>query len=126
VVAYEPGAFYRRELPPLLTALKNLGPVEGVVVDGFCWLGADRPGLGARLYEALGSRAWVVGVAKRPFHGQPGLPVRRGTTKPLWVTTCGLETERAVRAVASMHGPFRIPTLLKRADQLARDLSGII
>ena len=124
VAAYEAGAFYRRELPALLAALEVVGPVDGVVVDGFCWLGPDRPGLGAHLHEALGRRGWVVGVAKRPFHDLPGLQAVRANTRPLWVTACGYEPADAVRAVESMHGPFRIPTLLKRADQLARSSPG--
>lgn len=122
VEPYEPGAFFRRELPALLKTLESL-PVEvgGLVIDGFCWLGADRPGLGAHLYETLRGKAWVVGVAKRPFQGHPGLPVVRGNaTQPLWVTACGMNPEQAARWVQSMHGPYRLPTLLKRADQLAR------
>ncbi len=119
--AYEPGAFYRRELPALLRTLESLPlPVDGVVVDGFCWLGVERPGLGAYLYEALGGRSWVVGVAKRAFHGEPGLPVSRWGSKPLWVTSCGMDAEKAAERVLSMHGPYRLPTLLKRVDQLSR------
>lgn len=122
VEPYEPGAFYKRELPALLKCLRSLPfPVEGVVVDGFCWLGAERPGLGARLHEALGKKFWVLGVAKTSFHGNPGVPVVRGnTSKPLWVTACGMAVEEGADRVRSMHGPFRMPTLLKRVDQLAR------
>jgi deoxyribonuclease V len=118
---YQPGEFYRRELPPLLKTLSTFSTLpEGIVVDGFCWLGQDRPGLGAHLYEALGRQAWVVGVAKRPFQGNPGVPVERGSTRPLWVTACGLSPEKAAGWVQSMHGPYRLPTLLKRVDQLSR------
>ncbi len=122
VAPYQPGAFYLRELPPLLHALERLPTVPtGIVVDGFCWLGPERPGLGVHLWEALGRRGWVVGVAKTPFQGHPGLPVVRGnTTKPLWVTACGVEAQWAAERVQSMHGPYRMPTLLKRVDQLAR------
>lgn len=122
VADYEPGAFYRRELPPLLHALETLGTVpDGVIVDGFCWLAAERPGLGVHLWEALGRRGWVVGVAKTSFQGHPGLPVVRGnTSKPLWVTACGVEPQWAADRIQSMHGPYRSPTLLKRVDQLAR------
>ena len=62
---YEPGQFFRRELPCLLAVLKTLPPVDVVIVDGFVWLGAgNKPGLGAHLYHALGERTPVVGVAK--------------------------------------------------------------
>ena len=51
VEPYEPGNFYRRELPCILSVLQML-PLspEIVVVDGYVWLASvDRPGLGARL-----------------------------------------------------------------------------
>lgn len=121
VVAYEPGEFYRRELPALLRTLESLvEPVDGVLVDGFCWLGLHRPGLGWHLHQALAERCWVIGVAKRPFHGEPGLPVSRAGSKPLWVTACGMDQQRAADCILSMHGPFRLPTLIKRTDQLSR------
>lgn len=123
VASYEPGAFYKRELPCLLQALKALPPVGLVILDAYCWLGPERPGLGARLYEALDQRCPVVGVAKTAFQGQPGTPVTRGASlTPLYVTACGLEEIEAADRVKSMHGAFRIPTLLKRVDQLARGL----
>jgi deoxyribonuclease V len=68
VAEYVPGEFYRRELPCLLAVLDRCPvPPDLIVVDGFVWLGPDRPGLGARLYEALGGRAPVVGVGKTSF-----------------------------------------------------------
>jgi deoxyribonuclease V len=38
----------------------------------------------------------------------------------LFVTAAGIAPPRAADLVRSMHGPHRIPTLLKRTDQLAR------
>jgi deoxyribonuclease V len=64
---YEPGGFYRRELPHLLAAVQQVEarhPCDAIIVDGDVWLDAGEPGLGARLYEALGRRAAVIGVAK--------------------------------------------------------------
>ncbi len=69
VAPYEPGAFYRRELPCILAVLATVRDVELVVVDGYVWLARARPGLGARLHEALGARVPVVGVAKTAFRG---------------------------------------------------------
>jgi deoxyribonuclease V len=34
----------------------------------------------------------------------------------------GIDPREAATLVAGMHGPHRIPTLLRRADQLARGL----
>lgn len=124
--AYQPGAFYERELPYLLEVLERMPPLELVIVDAYVWLGPDRPGLGKRLHDARGGP--IVGVAKTRFAGaDPGpgpfaaLEVRRGDSdRPLYVTAVGLDPAVAARHVAAMHGEFRLPTLLRRADALAR------
>src|SRR2546430_11012537 len=54
VEPYQPGEFYRRELPCLLQVLASGPAAEIVIIDGYVWLGAGRPGLGARLYESIG------------------------------------------------------------------------
>jgi deoxyribonuclease V len=47
--------------------------------------------------------------------------VRRGDSqKPLYVTAAGVSAEDAASRISEMHGPFRIPTLLKQVDTLAR------
>ncbi|HKE18003.1 MAG TPA: endonuclease V [Kofleriaceae bacterium] len=122
---YEPGALYRRELPPLLAVLAALpAPPDIVVVDGFAWLARERPGLGVHLHGALEGRAAVVGVAKSPFAGASAIPVRRGSSdRPLWVTAIGIDAREAAAQVAAMHGTNRLPTLLVRADHLARGLT---
>ena len=65
---YQPGEFYRRELPPLLAGLELLPALPSIVViDAYVWLDENgRKGLGAHLYEALEGKAAVVGVAKGP------------------------------------------------------------
>ncbi len=122
---YVPGQFYRRELPCLLAVLGRVAePLEVVVIDGYVWLGDEtHPGLGAHLYEALGRRVPVVGVAKTRFHSaRLAVPVVRGrdSTRPLFVTAAGLDAALAGEWVRSMHGDYRLPTLLKRVDQLCR------
>lgn len=121
---YEPGQFYRRELPHLLAVLGTVGePLEAVIIDGYVWLGEERPGLGAHLYEALGRGVPVIGVAKTAFHSHPNaLPVVRGQSRrPLYVTAVGMDAQAAAEAVRRMHGPSRLPTLLQRVDRLCRD-----
>jgi deoxyribonuclease V len=121
---YEPGAFYKRELSFLreaVTLVERRHPVEAGVIDGHVWLREAQPGLGARLHEALGSRMAVIGVAKAAFAGGSAVPVLRGdSSRPLFVTAAGMNAHRAAELVRGMHGPHRLPTLLKRADQLAR------
>jgi deoxyribonuclease V len=128
--AYEPGAFYKRELPLLLAVLHELQhPPRLVIVDGYVWLGdtvgpGGSPGLGAMLYKALGECSPVVGVAKTRFAGaSAGLPViRGGSGRPLYVSAVGMAATEAARCVQSMHGHHRIPTLLRLVDRAARDM----
>lgn len=117
---YVPGAFVERELPYLRAALAGVtASLETIVIDGHVWLGVDRKGLGAHLYDVIGVP--VIGVAKSAFVGAPSLAVVRGASaRPLHVTAAGIDPAVAAAAIASMHGPFRLPTLLKRADSLAR------
>ncbi len=121
VAPYESGAFYKRELPCVLAALAMLSTTpEIVIVDGHVWLEHGKPGLGARLLEAEPHIRTVVGVAKTRFVGSPAMPVLRGTsTAPLWVDEAGVAVD-AVKRVAEMHGPSRVPTMLRLVDQLCR------
>jgi deoxyribonuclease V len=127
VAAYEPGQFYKRELPCALAVLNRLpAPPALIVVDGYVWLGPDRPGLGKHLFDALvarGPRAAVVGVAKNRFAGAPGLDVFRGqSARPLFVTAEGIDVEASAGHVRAMHGAHRFPTLLSWVDKVARGL----
>lgn len=119
VAEYEPGAFYKRELPCLLGVLVSGSRADVVVIDGYVWLAGGAPGLGAHLHAAVGVA--VVGVAKTRFAGADAVPVRRGASRsPLFVTAAGMTAEAAAGHIAAMHGPYRIPSLLKRVDALAR------
>jgi deoxyribonuclease V len=124
VQPYEPGSFYKRELPCLLELLEPVNDrVETIIVDGYVWLGPEnRPGLGAHLYETLGEQTPVIGVAKSIFGGATNAEaVLRGRSKrPLFVTAAGMDPLIAANNIQGMHGPHRIPTLLKRVDQLCR------
>ena len=124
IAPYQPGEFYRRELPCVLAVLERGPAVDVVVVDGYVWLGSGRPGLGAHLYRALGERTVVVGVAKSRFVGATdAVPVYRGNGRStLYVTAAGVSAEEAAGWVAGMHGPYRVPSMLRRVDQLARGL----
>jgi deoxyribonuclease V len=121
---YEPGEFYKRELPALLRLLdESPVRVSTLIVDGYVWLSGDgRPGLGARLYEAMARAAPVIGVAKTRFRGDCWSKevFRGGSAAPLYVTSAGMPVEEAASAIAKMSGAHRIPTLLKQADDLAR------
>lgn len=69
VAAYEPGNFYKRELPCLLAVLLILPAMEHLMIDGNVWLDEDKPGLGAHLYETMNRVVPVIGVAKTSYRG---------------------------------------------------------
>jgi deoxyribonuclease V len=121
---YEPGAFYKRELPCLLGLLGEyrLQPTH-LVIDGYVDLDeAGRPGLGRHLYDALGRKVAVIGVAKTSFAGIADRCAiyRSASARPLYVTCAGVELAWAQAQILSMHGAHRIPTLLKMVDQQCR------
>jgi deoxyribonuclease V len=123
IAPYEPGAFYKRELPCLLEVLRRAPPLTHVVIDGYVFLDANRtPGLGARLYDALGGKTAVLGLAKTSYQGSlmSTAIARPGSTKPLYLTSIGIDDAEAVALVSQLHGAHRLPTLVKRVDSLAR------
>ncbi|RKH47603.1 endonuclease V [Corallococcus sicarius] len=120
---YEPGHFYRRELPHLLRVLAAVQePLKAIIVDGYVWLGEEKPGLGAHLYEALCRTVPIVGVAKTPYVSTGSAqPIVRGQSlRPLLITAIGMETASAAQQVRRMHGASRMPTMLTRVDRLCR------
>jgi deoxyinosine 3'endonuclease (endonuclease V) len=93
-------------------------------VDGYVVLGT-RPGLGSHLFEALDGRIPVIGVAKSEFAGSDAARVSRGRSgRPLFITAVGMSVETAAACIQAMHGPYRIPTLLRHVDRLAREKAG--
>lgn len=127
VAPYESGRFFQRELPCLLAILSGLHEPPGVaIIDGYVWLGPDaRPGLGAHLFDALNRATPVIGVAKSAFAGAPAVEVLRGQSRtPLYVTTAGMDVDRAAEQIRNMHGAHRIPTMLRLVDQLSRTSGG--
>jgi len=121
---YQPGNFYKRELPCILRLLDehNLKP-DIILVDGYVFLdGTKAAGLGKYLYDALEYKPIVIGVAKRAFKDiSPKYAVYRGESKnPLYVTSVGLDVSFALEGIARMHGEYRIPDLLKKVDQVCR------
>jgi len=121
---YHPGNFYKRELPVVLQLLRQMEHnLQAIFVDGHVWLTADlQPGLGAHLYRALDERVPVIGVAKNPYRHCTAVAevLRGGSRKPLYVTAAGMRNDAAAEMVRKMHGPYRIPTLLKHVDSLSR------
>ena len=122
VAEYVPGQFYKRELPCILEILKfsDLPKISTIIVDGYVVLDdSGRKGLGAYLYEELNGHIPIIGVAKRSFHTlkEKVIPVKRGLSEnPLFITSMGVDLPESANKIQSMHGDYRIPTLLKILD----------
>ena len=121
VARYQPGEFYRRELPPIRAVLGGVDDLGLLIIDGYVTLDPDgRPGLGAYAHEEFGVS--VIGVAKTRYAlAVHAIPVVRGTAKrPLYVTAVGIPPADAAELVRTMTGSFRLPDALRRVDTLAR------
>lgn len=120
---YVPGRFFLRELRPLVAILDRVREVLScIIVDGYVTFGPNRPALGRYLFDRLGGRIAVIGVAKSKYGSAEGeIPIVRGSSlRPLYITAAGMSKQAAADAIAGMHGAHRIPTLLKAADRLSR------
>jgi len=96
-------------------------PVRTVIVDGHTWLGRGQPGLGKYLYDELRELVPVIGIAKRAFHQGCAFELLRGkSSNPLHVTVAGMHEVTLQGYLHQLHGPHRIPTLLKRVDAMSR------
>ncbi|MEM9776726.1 MAG: endonuclease V [Chloroflexota bacterium] len=126
VAPYQSGEFYKRELPCLIKLIDQLATLPSVfIVDGFVYLdGQKKMGLGAYLWEHVGRKVPVIGVAKKRFkENTAAVEITRGKSQtPLFVTAAGIDLQIASSQIMKMHGKFRISTLLKQVDQLCRDV----
>jgi len=124
---YEPGAFYKRELPCILEVLKksDLDKVDCIVIDGYVILDDNgKHGLGGYLYESLSRKIPIIGVAKRSFinNKKHVREVLRGSSEnPLFISSIGMDVDQAATLVKKMHGPYRMPDLLRIMDQKTKD-----
>jgi deoxyribonuclease V len=127
IAPYIPGQFYLRELPCILKLLNLVTEdLEIILVDGYVWLeDYQSPGLGAYLYERLNEKTSVIGIAKNRYkQSKVASEVIRGKSKkPLYVTAIGIDQDIAANYIAKMHGEFRIPTLLKKVDQISKNIN---
>lgn len=103
----------------------NLENIEVIIVDGFVYLDDDKKyGLGGHLYEKLNRQIPIIGVAKTNFASiekNKKALYRGDSIKPLYITSIGIDLEEAFKNIESMHGEFRMPTLLKELDRLTKE-----
>ncbi|MCE9544876.1 MAG: hypothetical protein K8T25_05075, partial [Planctomycetia bacterium] len=74
------------------------------------------------LHAAINQRCSIIGVAKNRYQNSRHADevLRGGSARPLFVTAIGMPQTNASAKIAAMAGEFRIPTLIRLADQLAR------
>jgi len=122
VSEYESGSFFKRELPCILHLLKNvtLEKISTIIVDSYVFLDDENKlGLGGYLYQKLNNKIPIIGVAKKAFHlnKKNVIEILRGeSTKPLYVSSVGVDLKLAANCIINMHGEYRTPTLLKLLD----------
>jgi len=127
VEEYIPGEFYKRELPCLLEVieLSDRELIKLIIVDSYVVLNDDgKFGLGAYLYEALGEKIPVIGVAKKNFlsNTKNVREVLRGESqKPLYVSSMGIDIDQAAEKIRNMKGEYRFPEMLKLVDRKGRE-----
>ncbi|MBD1365225.1 endonuclease V [Mucilaginibacter sp. ZT4R22] len=124
---YVPGEFYKRELPCILKVIEqaDLEQIDLIIVDGNVYIDNEGSyGLGGKLWEALGGKIPVIGVAKTFFKNteEKVIPVERGQSKnPLYVSAIGMDTLEASELIKSMKGEHRMPDILKYVDTLTKE-----
>lgn len=120
---YIPGQFYKLELPCILKAIEDIDQdLDTILIDGYVWLSPEKLGLGGHLFDSLHKSIPVIGVAKNFFYSaNNAIQITRGISlKPLYITSLGIDQNYAANIIKAMYGSFRIPDLIKRADQLSR------
>ncbi|WP_407402727.1 endonuclease V [Chryseobacterium sp.] len=122
IAPYEPGSFYKRELPCILKLLFRITiEIDCIIINGYVYLNDDnKKGLGAYLYDSLENKIPIIGVAKTSFHDNKNnvVEVFRGKSeKPLYISAIGTDKNQAAQYIKEMHGEFRFPSLLKQLDQ---------
>jgi deoxyribonuclease V len=119
---YQPGAFYKRELPLLLPLISNVdAPIGVIVIEGYV-LAQSRRAAGPRRasFRKLGFRIPVIGVAKTQYRADTwSIPIRRaGSERPSFVTSAGMDQEEAAACIRNMHRDHRIPTIWRWSTAL--------
>lgn len=120
---YEPGQFYRRELPCLMAGIgcvpERFQP-DLYLIDGFVETAPGVAGLGMHLYRSLPQPVPVIGVGKTKFLTAPSIEVSRFGRAPLFVSAVGIGADKAVELIRDLPGEYRLPDLIRWTDQLAR------
>ena len=121
IAPYQPGEFYKRELPCLLKAIEQVeAQASTIVIDGYVWLDDNqRKGLGAHLFQALEETrspllAWpripfAMPVPESPFTGAKAT-IHFGLPQSVWNSTRPLSTSNPCTAHTASRPYSKEPT----------------
>lgn len=125
---YKSGEFYKRELPCILSLFEKIEikeQIEFIIIDGYVYLDDNEKfGLGGHLYKQLNNEIPIIGVAKTNFatlNKNKRQLLRGKSTKPLYITSIGIDVDKATELIKNMNGQNRMPTLLKKIDTLTKE-----
>ncbi|WBL21167.1 endonuclease V [Zunongwangia sp. HRR-M8] len=126
VADYEPGSFYKRELPCILSLLNKINPeeIDAIIIDGYTTLEENKLGLGGHLYEKFDQKIPIIGVAKSQYQSNTSnykALLRGESIRPLYISAIGIDLEEAYNHIKTMHGNFRMPTLLQLVDTKTKE-----
>lgn len=126
IAPYQPGSFYKRELPCILALLKLVpeNAYTHLLIDGYVYTNNQGDyGLGGYLYECINQRVPVIGVAKSKFVGNEKycIPVLRGKSQsPLYISSIGYDSSLAADMIKRLSGEYRFPTILAILDRMTK------
>ena len=126
VADYEPGSFYKRELPCIVSLLQqiNIEEIDAIVIDGYTTLEENKLGLGGHLYEKFDRKIPIIGVAKSQYQSNTSnykALLRGESIRPLYISAIGISLEEAYIHIKMMHGNFRMPTLLQLVETRTKE-----
>jgi deoxyribonuclease V len=127
VSEYIPGEFYKRELPCIIEILNkvDLNTIDTIIIDGHIYVDDDlKYGLGGYVWQAVNEKIPIIGVAKTSFYKNKATvqEVTRGNSaKPLYVSSIGIDVDKALELIKNMKGDYRIPTILKELDRITKE-----
>lgn len=124
VESYQPGQFYKREMPCLVTLIEKIQEsFDVIIIDGYVYLDKwQKAGLGKHLYDNLSVKKPIIGIAKTHFYDIPqDYAVYHGISKnPLYVTCIDFNISVSKNLVKNLQGNHRIPDIIKMVDKLTR------
>ncbi len=120
---YIPGEFYKRELPCILSLLKDINETyDFILLDSYVYIKENHKGLGAYLYEYLDKTIPIMGLAKNHFKDVENYrELERGKSKKkLYITSAGIDLDFSYNLIKNMEGQYRLPDIIKEVDKLSR------